>query len=172
MALRPLLAPFGGRVRVHDPWLPAGLLRDHGCEACELGELLAESKLIFILAGPTTENQAMLGRAELEQIREGAAVVLASRAQVVDFDAFVELAEAGRFRAAIDVFPVEPVPKDHPIRRTERILLSSHRAGGLRESYARISEMLEDDLDLMLRGLPPVRLQRAQARTASVGRSR
>lgn len=171
-ALRPLLLPFGGVVRVYDPWLPPGELREQGCVACGLDELLAESRVIFVLAGVTSENEGFLGRAALKRIRPDAAVVLASRAEVVDFDAFVELAEEGRFRAAIDVFPQEPVPADHPVRRTEKILLSSHRAGGIRESYARIAEMLVEDLGLMLDGLPPVRLQRAAARTASVARSR
>jgi len=171
-ALRPLLAPFGGLVRVHDPWLPAGFLRAHGCQKAPLDEVLASSKLLFVLAGPTTENEGFLGRAELERIQPDAAVVLASRPQVVDFDALVELAEAGRFRAAIDVFPEEPVAKDHLVRRAERILLSAHRAGGMRASYARISEMLSEDLELILSGLPPARLQRAAARTASVARSR
>jgi phosphoglycerate dehydrogenase-like enzyme len=157
---------------VYDPWLSPGYLREHGCEPSDLDALLAESKVIFILAGVTTENEGFLGRRELEKIRPGSAVVLASRAEVVDFDAFVELAGAGRFRAAIDVFPEEPVPPNHPIRRTERILLSSHRAGGLPEVYTRISEMLMEDIDLILRGLPPIRLQRAHARTASVARSR
>jgi phosphoglycerate dehydrogenase-like enzyme len=172
LALRPLIAPFGGRVRVFDPWLPAGFVREHGCEPCGLDELLRESKVIFVLAGVTSENAGFLGRAALERIQRDAAVVLASRAEVVDFDAFVELAEAGRFRAAIDVFPQEPLPADHPVRRCERILLSAHRAGGIPESYARISEMLTEDLELLLAGLPPVRLQRAHARTAAVARSR
>jgi phosphoglycerate dehydrogenase-like enzyme len=171
-ALRPLLAPFGGRVRVYDPWLSPGLLREHGCEPCSLDELLRESKVIFVLAGATAENEGFLGREELERIREGSAVVLASRAPVVDFDAFVELARAGHFRAAIDVFPHEPVPSEDPVRRFEGILLSPHRAGGMRESYARISEMLIEDIELILAGMPPVRLQRADPRTASLGRSR
>lgn len=171
-ALRPLLAPFGGRVRVHDPWLPPGLLREHDCEAASLDEVLRTSRVLFILAGVTAENRGFLGRRELESIAEDAAVVLASRAAVVDFDAFVELAQAGRFRAAIDVFPREPVPEDDPLRGCDQILLSPHRAGGMRESYARISEMIAEDLELMLEGLPPVRLQRADARTAGAGRSR
>ncbi len=170
--LRPLLAPFGGVVRVYDPWLAPGFLRDHGCQPASLDELLAESKVIFVLAGVFRESEGFLDRARLEKIREDAAVVLASRAEVVDFDAFVELAQAGRFRAAIDVFPEEPLPKDHPVRQADAVLLSAHRAGGLLESYRRISDMLEDDLDLMLQGLPPVRLQQARARTAATARSR
>lgn len=172
LALRPLLAPFGGRVRVHDPWLPAGHLRDHGCEPCGLEELLRESRVIFVLAGVFAGNEGFLDRGWLERIRPDAAVVLASRAEVVDFDAFVELAQAGRFRAAIDVFPEEPVPAGHPVRSADRILLSAHRAGGLRDSYARISSMVVDDALLVLEGLPPVRLQRAQARVAAAARSR
>lgn len=171
-ALRPLLAPFGARVRVYDPWLSAGFLREQGCDPCALDELLRESKVIFILAGATAENQGFLDREQLEKIREGSAVVLASRAAVVDFDAFVALARAGRFRAAIDVFPHEPVPEDHPVRESEGILLSPHRAGGMRETYALLSEMLIEDIDLILAGMPPVRLQRADPRTASLGRSR
>jgi phosphoglycerate dehydrogenase-like enzyme len=172
MALRPLLAPFGGRIRVYDPWLPDGHLRDAGVEPAALDAVLAESRVLFVLAGVTSENEGFLDRARLERIRRDAAVVLISRAEVVDFDAFVELAEAGHFRAAIDVFPEEPVPAEHPVRRTTRILLSAHRAGGMAASYARISEMLREDLELLLDGLPPVRLQRAQARTAAVARSR
>jgi phosphoglycerate dehydrogenase-like enzyme len=171
-ALRPLLAPFGGPVSVYDPWLPAGHLAEHGCRAAGLDEVLAGSQVLFVLAGVTTGNAGFLDRAALERIRPGAAVVLISRAEVVDFEAFVALAEAGRFRAAIDVFPEEPVPADHPVRRSQRILLSAHRAGGMRASYARISEMLEEDLGLVRAGLPPVRLQRAHPATAAIQRSR
>ena len=54
-----------------------------------------------------------------------------SRASVVDFSVFVELGRAGRFQAATDVFPVEPVAKDDPMRNVEGILLSAHRTGGM-----------------------------------------
>lgn len=171
-ALAPLLRPFGGRIRVHDPWLPDAYLAEHGVEAAPLDELLTESRVIFILAGVFEGNEGFLDRTQLSKIREDAVVILSSRAEVVDFDAFVELAEARRFRAAIDVFPEEPVPPHHPVRRTKNILLSSHRAGGLRDSYARISSMVVDDSLLILRGLPPVRLQRAASQTARLARSR
>jgi phosphoglycerate dehydrogenase-like enzyme len=171
-ALLPLLVPFRGRVRVYDPWLSPGFLRERGCDPCSLDDVLRESRVIFVLAGVTAENQGFLDREQLEKIREGSAVVLASRAAVVDFDALVALARAGRFRAAIDVFPREPVPRDDPVRKYEDILLSAHRAGGLRETYALLSEMLIEDIELILAGMPPVRLQRADPRTASLGRSR
>lgn len=171
-ALRPLLAPFGCEVVVHDLFLPAGFLAEQDCRAVAIDELLKDSEVIFILAGVTVENEGFLSAEKLGLVRADASVVLASRAEVVDFRALIDMAEAGRFRAAIDVFPVEPVPPDDPVRRTDKILLSSHRAGGIWPSYRRISAMMMDDLRLILRGLPPVRLQRTEPALAATARSR
>lgn len=171
-ALQPLLAPFGCRISVHDPFLPPGYLAQHGCRAAGLDEVLATSRYLFILAGVMAGQEGFLDRARLSLIAEDASVILASRAEVAEFDAFVEMAEAGRFRAAIDVFPEEPVPADAPVRKTRNILLSAHLAGGIFDSYRRISELLIDEIPLILRGLPAQRLQRADPFLAGAGRSR
>jgi phosphoglycerate dehydrogenase-like enzyme len=171
-ALRPLLRPFGCELSVYDPWLSPGYLAAEECAAVSLDALLEKSRFIFILAGATRENEGFLDRARLETIAPDASVVLVSRAEVTDFDAFVEMAEARRFRAAIDVFPEEPVPPDAAVRRTSNILLSSHLAGGTEDSYRRISALLADEIPLLLAGLPPLRLQRAEPRLASIQTSR
>jgi phosphoglycerate dehydrogenase-like enzyme len=61
-ALRPLLEPFGCSVGVYDPWLGAGYLRSQGVEPMSLEQLLATSHIIFVLAMPSAENQALLSR--------------------------------------------------------------------------------------------------------------
>lgn len=171
-ALLPLLRPFGGPLRIHDPWLSDGYLRTQGAEPVDLDTLLSQSDVLFLLAGVTTENEDGLTRARLETIREDATVILASRAEIVDFDAFLALAAEGRFRAAVDVFPEEPVPADHAIRQTPNVLFSHHLAGGVEASYARIREMMVDDIAQVLKGLPPLRMQRAEPRLAGLMRSR
>jgi phosphoglycerate dehydrogenase-like enzyme len=160
--LRPLLAPFGCPIAVYDPWLGDGYLRSQGLEPLALPDLLARSQVIFVLAVPSSENRALLTRELLEQIQPGAVLVLVSRAHVLDFDALTDLVGAGRFRAAIDVFPVEPLPPDHPIRQAEGAILSAHRAGSVPEGLTDIGQMVVDDLEAILRGLPPQRLQVAQ----------
>ena len=124
-----LLAPFRCRVRAYDPWLPELAIRAAGAEPAGLDELLRASRVVFVFAAPTTDNQAMLGRRELELLPDGAALLVMSRAAVVDLDALVELAAAGRLRAAVDVWPREPVPADHPARarRGPAALAPSHR---------------------------------------------
>ena len=171
-ALLPLLAPFHCRIRVSDPWLPDSYVRDHHCRPSSLEDVLSKSRVIFILATVTTENEGFIDDARMALIQPGAAVILVSRAAVVDFDAFVRRVEQGQFRAATDVFPLEPVPADHPVRRVEGLLLSAHRTGGLRDSFYRIGDMAIDDLSLILAGLPPVRMQAAQRETVARFRSK
>ena len=167
-ALRRLLDGFHARVLVCDPWLPPSAIRDEGCEPVELETLLDEARVIFLVAAATKENQGFIGRRELARIRPGSVVILVSRAATVDFDALLEFAASGRLRVATDVFPEEPVPSDHKLRKIHGLLLSAHRAGGIPQAFRDMGERILDDLDLILRGLPPVRLQLARCQTVSL----
>ena len=166
-ALMPLLQPFGCEVVVYDPWLGDGYLRRQGVEPVSLETLMQTSRVIFVLAVPSAENRAMISREYLEMIQPGAVFALISRAHVVDFDALTELVLAERFKAAIDVFPVEPLDADHPIRTAKYAVLSAHRAGSVKEGLWEIGEMVVDDLENITRGLPPLRMQVAQPEFAN-----
>ena len=163
--LRPLLEPFGCPIAVHDPWLGDGFLRSQGVTPMSLDKLMETSRVIFVLAAPSVENRAFLSREVLEMIQPGAVLVLISRAHVVDFEALTDLVVAGRFKAAIDVFPSEPFPLDHPIRHAPGAILSAHRAGSVPEGLWEMGQMVVDDLEAIARGLPPQRLHVAQPET-------
>jgi phosphoglycerate dehydrogenase-like enzyme len=161
-ALRPLLAPFRCSIQVYDPWLPTTYLAHQGVIPLGLDELLQTSKVIFVLAIPSPENKALLDRTRLQAIQPGAVLVLISRAHLVDFDALTELVSAGRFKAAIDVFPQEPLPPDHPIRHAPGVVLSAHRAGSVARDMHNIGRIVVNDLAAILAGLPPLEMQVAQ----------
>lgn len=165
--LRALLEPFGCEVRAFDPWLTDAYLRHEGVEPSELAPLLRTSRVIFVLATPTRENEAMLSRELLETIAPDAVLVLVSRAHVVDFEALTELVAAGRFRAAIDVYPEEPFDPEHPLRRAGGAVLSPHRAGLVQEALWELGSMVVDDLEALSHGLPPRRLQAAEPELAT-----
>src|SRR5207302_7419271 len=128
--LKPLLAPFRCSILAYDPWLTDGYLRTQGVTPASLDELVQRSKIIFVLAVPSQANRALLDRERLERIAPDSLLVLMSRSHLVDFEALTEMVTAGRFQAAIDVFPEEPLPADHPIRKAPNTVLSPHRAGG------------------------------------------
>ena len=169
-AFTPLIAPFGCPIKAYDPWLSDHFMQGFGVRAASLDEVLSTSQVIVIFAGVTSENQGFLGRREFELIAPGSVVLLMSRAGVVDFPEFLAQIESGRFRAASDVYPVEPAPADDPARKVRGLLLSPHRAGALRDSLYEIGRQTVADAELILRGLPPLSCRRAQRET--VGRSR
>ena len=103
--LHKLLQPFDVQLSAYDPWLGDGYLRRQGVEPLALEDLMARSRVIFVLASPTAENRAMITREHLELVRRDAVFALVSRAHVVDFDALTDLVLAGRFKLATDVFP-------------------------------------------------------------------
>ncbi len=171
-ALVPLLRPFSADIAVHDPFLPDAYLDGQGVRAAGLSEVLRSSRFIFIVAGATSENEGFLTADRLETIGDDASVVLASRAEVVDFESLLRQADTGRLRVAVDVFPEEPVPAGSGWREARHALFSAHLAGGMEASYSRIRTMMCDDIRQILNGLPPVHLQRAEPRQAAMARSR
>jgi phosphoglycerate dehydrogenase-like enzyme len=165
--LRALIEPFRCELCAYDPWLTDAYLRDEGVEPTSLRRLLDSSRVVFVLATPTSENRALLSRELLELVQPDAVLVLVSRAHVVDFDALTELVLAGRFRAAIDVFPSEPLEPEHPIRTAEGAVLSPHRAGLVQEALWEIGRRVVDDLEALVNGLPPRRLQAGEPELAT-----
>ena len=171
-ALHRLLAPFDCRIRVSDPWLPDYFLTRQGLEPCSLDELLGQSRVVFVFAGVSSENEGFIGARQFEMMRPGSAFLLLSRAAVVDFPAMLAQAASGRLRIATDVFPVEPVEAADPVRRNDGLLLSAHRAGALVNALYDIGRQAVADTDLMLRGLAPVVCRRAQRETVLRSRSK
>jgi phosphoglycerate dehydrogenase-like enzyme len=171
-AVHRLLAGFRPRVRIHDPWLPASMIAEAGAEPADLSTVLSQSDVVFVLAAVTSDNRGFLGAPEFAAMRPGAAFVLLSRADVVDFDALVAAVASGHIRAASDVFPEEPMPPGHPVRALPGFLRSAHRAGALDLAFLRMGDMVLEDMALLDRSLPPVRCKRAERETVARLRSR
>ncbi len=171
-ALNRVLSGFRAHVRVFDPWLPPSLLHDHQVTPASLDEVLSQSDFIFIVAAVTSQNEGFLAAREFARMRQGAALILLSRAAVVDFAALTDAVRSGHILAASDVFPEEPLGADHPVRTLPGFIRSAHRAGALDQAFKRMGDMVIEDMDLMDRGLPPMRCKRAERETVSRMRSK
>lgn len=171
-ALARVLQGFRPTLRVYDPWLPPSLLREAGAIPASLETVLSQSDTVFVVAAVTTDNRGFLNAASFASMRKGASFILLSRADVVDFPALMAAVECGHIRAASDVFPEEPLAKDHSVRRIRGFLRSAHRAGALDVAFKRMGDMVLEDMALMDKGLPPVRCKRAERETVKRMRSR
>lgn len=171
-ALNRVLSGFRAKIRVFDPWLPPSILREAGVEPASLSEVMGMSDFVFVVAAVTSENKSFLGAEAFASMRKGAAFILLSRADVVDFPALMAAVECGRIVAASDVYPEEPLPADHPVRKLDGFVRSAHRAGALDSAFKKMGEMVLEDMALMDRGLPPMRCKRAERETVSRMRSK
>jgi phosphoglycerate dehydrogenase-like enzyme len=171
-AINRVLQGFRANIAVYDPWQPASILYDHRVTPASLDAVLERSDFVFVVASVTSENRGFLGAAEFARMRKGAAFILLSRADVVDFDALMDAVRQGHIVAASDVYPEEPLPEDHPVRKLKGFIRSAHRAGALDAAFKRMGDMVLEDMDLMDRGLPPMRCKRAERETVARMRSK
>jgi len=157
-----LLAPFSPRISAYDPWLDPSVAMQHGVRLVSLEEVASSSRVLFVTAAPTTTNKGLVDAATIARLQPNALLVLVSRAHLIDFDALVEAVRANRIRAAIDVFPVEPLAKDHPLRGMPNVILSPHRAAAVSGGRQLMGHLIVEDIARMIEGRPPADLQRAR----------
>ena len=128
---------------------------EHGATYRDLDELVATSDVLINLIALGDETRGLLSASRLAALPAGALVVSASRGGIVDELAVLDAVERGRLAgAAFDVYETEPLPADSPLRRCDRILLTSHTAGTTQESFVRMTELLTDNIRRAVTGEP------------------
>lgn len=132
-----LAQAFGMRVIAWSANLTDERCADLGVEhSPSLRALLAESDFATIHLRLSDRTRGLIGAEELALMKPDAAIINASRGAIVDWRALLAALESGRpGSAALDVYDVEPLPADHPLRRSERLLLTPHIGYVTRETY-------------------------------------
>ena len=150
---------FGMPVLGTDPLpVPAPFIEETGLRMAPLPALLEESDFITLHCDLNATSFHLISRAELSLMRSSAYLINTSRGPVVDewalFNALRERRIAG---AALDVFEVEPLPADSPLRAMDHCLLAPHNANSGPAARKRVHESTIANL---LNGLREARLAR------------
>lgn len=132
--LAELLGGFGCQIVIHDPYLPVDL--PSNVRVATLDEVLRTADVISLHARLTPETKGLIGREALASMRPTAILVNTARAELVDETALVDALRTGRLAgAAIDVFAIEPLPREHPLRGLPNVTLTPHLAGTTVEAH-------------------------------------
>jgi D-3-phosphoglycerate dehydrogenase len=143
---------FGARVVFTDV-VPRSL---PGADALPLADLLAAADVVTLHVPLDHDTRHLIGDAELARMKPGAILVNASRGPVVDEAALVRALDAGRLGGAgLDVFEVEPLAADSPLRAFDNVFLSPHAAALTDETERRLLEVCGANLRRVLAGLEP-----------------
>jgi D-3-phosphoglycerate dehydrogenase len=132
------LRACGMRVIVYDPASPAP-------ESAEVSnavwpERCAEADFLVVTCALTESSRHMINASTIAALRSGVRVVNVSRGPVIDESALVNALRTGQVHsAALDVFEVEPLPADSPLRDFPRCVLGSHNGSNTEEAVIRAS---------------------------------
>ncbi|WP_329232863.1 D-2-hydroxyacid dehydrogenase family protein [Streptomyces sp. NBC_01460] len=122
-------------------------------------ELLETSDFVSVHLVLSERTRGMLGAKELALMRPGSYLVNTSRAAIVDQDALLDVLRRGAIAGAgIDVFDVEPLPADHPMRSAPRLLATPHLGYVSQANYAAYYGDAVEDIRAWLDGEPVRRL--------------
>lgn len=92
-------------------------------------------------------NRHMLNDESLAMASDGLRVVNVARGPLIDESALVRALESGKVHsAALDVFEIEPLPGDSPLRRFRRCIFGSHNGSNTADAVERASRKAVDQL--------------------------
>jgi len=119
---------FGMRVVAYDPYLSVTRARSLQVELVdELDDLLNSADFISLHTPLTGETRHILDAARLKKTKQGVRIINCARGGLIDEDALVQALQDGHVAgAALDVFEIEPLPVDSPLRGAPNLVLTPH----------------------------------------------
>lgn len=121
--------------------------------AAALTRLIEASDYLVLSVPETTETRGLMDAAAIGRMRRDAVLVNVGRGGVVDEEALAAALVAGRIRgAALDVFGVEPLPADHPLRDAPNLLITPHISSYTHHFWERETSLIVDNIRRYLVG--------------------
>lgn len=145
---------FEAEIVFYDPYVDAKDLPYQ--KISHLNDLLGKADLVSIHVPLTDETRKMIGAPQFALMKKTAVLVNTSRGGLVDEAALYEALKAGRiFAAGLDVWEVEPPPKDAPLLSLPNVVATPHASGGTFETQERSSLQVAMQVVEVLQGKPP-----------------
>jgi D-3-phosphoglycerate dehydrogenase / 2-oxoglutarate reductase len=102
---------------------------EQGVEMTGLEDLLARSDFISVNCSLNPTSYHLINAERLSLCRPDAVLINTARGPVVHESALVNALQSGTLRgAALDVFEVEPLPLDSPLREMDQVMLAPHNS--------------------------------------------
>jgi phosphoglycerate dehydrogenase-like enzyme len=122
-----LAQALGMSVLAWSPHLTPERAAPHDVRAVDKPTLFAESDVITIHMPLSDASRGLIGAGDLARMKPSAYLINTSRGPIVDEAALVDALRSRRIAGAgLDVYDVEPLPVDHPLRSLPNTLLLPH----------------------------------------------
>lgn len=122
-------AVFGFQKATCDPFVKAEAIQKDNTIPMSLDQLFEQADIISLHSPLNKETHHLINESSLGKMKSNALLINTSRGGLVDADALADAISKGKIAGAgIDVFEQEPLPAEHPLRKCENVILTSHTA--------------------------------------------
>ena len=112
---------------------------ENGVEMTDLKTLLQKSDFVSISCTLNPTSQHLINQDAFEVMKPGAILINTARGQIIDETALIRALQAKKLAgAALDVFEVEPLPKDSPLMKMDNVLLAPHNSNSSPSAWERV----------------------------------
>jgi phosphoglycerate dehydrogenase-like enzyme len=150
-----LAQAFGMTVIAWSPNLTQDRAEPHGVRAVSKHELFTTADVITIHMPLSDASRGLIGAADLALMQPSAYLINTSRGPIVDEAALLEVLRADRIAGAgLDVYDIEPLPVDHPLRSMRNTLLLPHIGYVTSDNYRTFYRHAVEDIVAFTAGAP------------------
>ncbi|RLI16403.1 glycerate dehydrogenase [Candidatus Bathyarchaeota archaeon] len=144
---------FKMRILAFDKYPNFERAEEIGMKYVDLQTLLRESDVITLHVPLTPETEGLIGKSDIDLMKEGCVLINTSQGKVIDEKALIEALKSRKIAyAGLDVFEEEPPPKDNPLFKLENTVLSPHIGFHTLEAAKRCTEICIDNIVKFIEG--------------------
>lgn len=143
---------FDMHILAYDPFVSEETMQHLGVQNATVDEICRNADFITIHTPLSPETKKLINADRLKMMKKTARVVNCARGGIVDEVALAEALHAGTIRgAALDVFEVEPIPADHPLRSAPNVIITPHIAASTVEAQENVAiQVAEQIVDVLV----------------------
>jgi D-3-phosphoglycerate dehydrogenase len=130
------------------------------CQEASVGyvskdDLFRQSDFVTIHVVLSERSRGLVGAKELGLMKPSAYIVNTSRGPIIDEAAMLAVLQDKKIAGAgLDVFDIEPLPVDHPLRKLDNVVLTPHLGYVALQNYRAYFAGVVDDIRAFLDGKP------------------
>jgi phosphoglycerate dehydrogenase-like enzyme len=146
---------FGMKVIAWSQNLTPEKCKEAGVDYVSKEDLFRQADFITIHVVLSQRSRSIVGAKEFALMKPSAYIINTSRGPIIDEAAMLAaLREKKIAGAGLDVFDIEPLPTDHPLRKLDNVVLTPHLGYVSRQNYQAYFAGVVDDIRGFLDGKP------------------
>jgi D-3-phosphoglycerate dehydrogenase / 2-oxoglutarate reductase len=146
---------FGMRVLAYDPYLNLARAKAMQVELIEqLDDIYGQCDFITVHMPMTDETKGMINAAAFGKMKKGVRVLNCARGGIINEADLVEAVKSGKVAGAgLDVYEVEPPPKEFALRDLPQVVMTPHLGASTEEAQENVGiEVAEAITDFLVNG--------------------